>query len=133
MSETTGRRRTGFVLGMLVGFANIPGVFVPGGETDTGSPTGPPLPVLLFGLVAGIAIMGLLARAWQTGSRGLVRAAAVLMVLVALTAVPAFFSPDIPAWIVAFAGVYVLATVASLVLLFAPQHRPASVGIQARG
>lgn len=128
MSTITGRRKSGYILGIAVGLVNIPGMFVPGGETESGSPTGPPLPILVFGLVAGLLIAGLLALSWRNGSRGLMRTAAVLMILVALTAVPAFFGPEIPLWIVAFAGIYVLATVVSLVLLFAPERQPASVG-----
>ena len=130
MSSTiTPRRRAGYTLGILVGLTNIPGMFVPGGETASGSPTGPPLPILVFDLVAGLLIVGLLALSWRNGSRGLVRAAAVVMILVALTAVPAFFAPDIPLWIVAFAGIYVLATVVSLLMLFAPEQQPAGVGL----
>ena len=125
------RRKAGLVLGIVVGLVNVPGSFVPGGETETGSPTGPPLFILLFGLVAGILIAGLLAAAWVRRSRALVRVAAVVMVLVALSAVPAFFMPDVPAWIVAFAGLYVLATVAALVLLLAPERQPVPVAATA--
>jgi hypothetical protein len=127
MKEISGRQKAGYVLGLIVGFVNIPGAFVPGGETESGSPTGPPMEIVVFGLVAGLAIMGLLAAAWRTGKRGFLRAAAVLMILVALTAVPAFFIDTVPAWVKLFAGAYVLATLASLVLLFSPARQPVAL------
>jgi peptidoglycan/LPS O-acetylase OafA/YrhL len=127
MNEISGRQRAGYVLGLIVGFTNIPGAFVPGGETESGAPTGPPVQILAFGVVAGVLIMGLLALAWRTGRRGLVRIAAVLMILVALTAVPAFFIDTVPAWVKLFAAAYVLATLAALVLLFSPVRRPVPV------
>jgi lysylphosphatidylglycerol synthetase-like protein (DUF2156 family) len=127
MNEISGRQKAGFILGGIVGFVNIPGAFVPSGQTATGAPTGPPMEILMFGVVGGVLIMGLLAVAWRKRSRALTRAAAVLMILVALTAVPAFFTPEVLAWIKLFAGCYVLATLVSLVLLFSPSRRPAAV------
>lgn len=127
MNEISGRRKTGYILGLIVGLLNIPASFVPSGQTATGSPTGPPVQILIFGLVGGVLIALLLAVAWRKRSRALTRAAAVLMILVALTAVPAFSLPDLPAWVKLFAGLYVLATLVSLVLLFSPARRPAPV------
>ncbi len=43
MNEISGRRKAGYILGIVVGLQNIPGAFVPSGQTATGSPTGPPL------------------------------------------------------------------------------------------
>lgn len=127
MNAITGRRKAGYILGIIVGLLNIPGALVPGGETASGAPTGPPLAIRLFGLGAGIIIAVLLAMAWRNRSRALTRAAAVLMILTALTAVPAFSPPDIPAWIKLFAAVFILSTLASLVLLFSPTRRPVTV------
>jgi hypothetical protein len=125
--KISGRQKAGYILGLIVGFTNIPGAFVPGGDTESGAPTGPPVEILAFGVVAGGLIMALLALAWRTGRRPLVRVAAVLMILVALTAIPAFFIDTVPAWVKLFAGAYVLATLASLVLLFSPSRRPVAV------
>ena len=128
--EIDGRRKAGLVLGIVVGLSNIPAVFTPGaGEAEFTE--GPPIEVTVFGFVAGVAIAGLLALAWRRRSRALVRVAAVLLVLTALSAVPAFFVPDIPSWVVAGAGVYVLATIVTLVLLFAPERRSSAVGATA--
>ncbi len=49
------------------------------------------------------------------------------MILTALTAVPAFSWPDVAAWIKLYAAVFILATLVSLVLLFSPARRAASV------
>jgi heme A synthase len=127
MDQISGRRKAGYILGVIVGLLNIPGAFVPSGQTDTGSPTGPPFQILIFGVVAGVLAAALLAVAWRRRSRALTRAAAVLMILLALTAVPAFTAPDVPAWIKLIAGAYVLSTLVSLVLLFSPARRPAPV------
>ena len=126
-NEMSGRQKAGYVLGLVVGFANIPGVFVPGGETETGAPTGPPVEVLAAGVVLGLLIMGLLLAAWRTGRRGLLRAAAVLMILAALLAVPCVLNATVELWIRVLAGSYILATLAALVLLFAPAPRPVAV------
>ena len=128
MDQISSRRRAGLALGIVVGLSNIPAAWIPGGETESGSPTGPPPFIVMFGLGAGLIIAGLLVAAWRRRSRALVRVAAVVMVLVALSAVPAFFGPDVPPWVVAIAGAYVLATVVALVLMFAPERREAVVG-----
>jgi hypothetical protein len=54
-----------------------------------------------------------------------VRAAAVLLAITALTALPAFFVAGMAAWIRLFAGLYVLGTIAAIVLLFSPGPRRA--------
>ena len=127
MNEISGRQKAGYILGLLVGFANIPGAFVPGGETESGAPTGPPTVIVILGLVLGVLIMALLAAAWRTGRRGYLRGAAVLMILAALLAVPGVLTTSVEPWIRVLAGTYVLATLAALVLLFSPSRRPVSV------
>jgi hypothetical protein len=132
MEQISGRRKAGLVLGIVVALTNIPGAWIPpNGTTTSGEAVGPPLEVLVFGAVAGGLIALLLVAAWLRRSRALLRVASVLMVLVALTAVPAFFVTGVPAWVVAFAGAYVLATVVALVLLLAPERRE-SVPVGAR-
>ena len=124
-TEYPTRQKAGFVLAVIVALLNVPGAFLPTGGTSESDPPGPPLAVLLLGLVLGLVTVGLLMWGWRTGRRGPVRGAAVLLVLIALTAVPAFFVPGIGAWIRLFAGIYVLATIAAVVLLFSPGRRPA--------
>jgi hypothetical protein len=123
MTELSSRQRAGYVLGMIVGFANLPGAFVPGGEDGSGSPTGPPVAVLALGAVLGLVVMALLYQSWRTGRRAWLRSAAVLMILLALLALPGVLTPTVDAWIRVLAGAYVLLTVAALALLFAPAAR----------
>lgn len=123
--EHTSRQKAGYVLAGVVALANIPSAFIPtdGGDSETNA--GPPVFVLVVGVVLGLAVFGLLLASWRSGRRGPVRAAAVLLVLLALLAGPAFFVSGVQTWVRAVAGLYVLATVAALVLLFSPSPRAA--------
>ncbi len=117
------RQKAGFVLGAIVALSNVPLAFIPTDGTTTGANPGPPVSILVITLVMGLAVCGLLAWSYRTGRRGPVRAAAVLLVVTALLAMPAFFVDGIAAWIRLLAGAYVLATIASIVLLFSPAPR----------
>ena len=120
MHEYTPRQRAGFVAGILLALLNIPGAFIPtGGSADSNS-AGPPVAVLVVAAGLGLLAAGLLYLGYRNGSRGPVRAAVVVLVLIALTAVPAFFVEGVAAWVRLVAGLYVLATVAAIVLLFSP-------------
>ena len=121
--EYSARQKAGFVLAAVVALVNIPGAFIPTSDSDHGPNPGPPVAVLVGALVLGLVVVGLLLWAWRTGRRGPVRAAAVLLVLIALTALPAFFFAGMAAWIRLFAGLYVLATIVAVALLFSPPRR----------
>ena len=121
--EYSARQKAGFVLAAVVALVNIPGAFIPTSGTDEGVNPGPPVAVLVGSLVLGLVAVGLLLWGWRTGRRGPVRAAAVLLVLLALAALPAFFVTGIAAWIRLFAGLYVLATIVAVALLFSPPRR----------
>ena len=123
--EYSARQKAGFVLAAVVALVNIPGAFIPTSDSDQGPNPGPPVAVLVGALVLGLVVVGLLLWAWRTGRRGPVRAAAVLLAITALTALPAFFIAGIAAWIRLFAGLYVLGAIASIVLLFSPPARRA--------
>jgi hypothetical protein len=123
MNQLSGRQRVGYILGIVVGFVNLPGAFVPGGEDSSGAPTGPPVEILVVAAVLGLLIMGLLVGAMRTGRHGFTRAAAVFLVLGALLALPGVLTTSVDAWIRVFAGLYVLATLTSLVLMFSPARR----------
>src|SRR5690349_18508658 len=123
MTEITDRRRTGFVLSAVVAFCNIPLAFVPTDDKDGGPPVG----VMIFGAVAAVVILALLRWAYVSGKAAAIRIAAGLMVLVALSAVPAFFVDGVPVWAQLAAGAYIVATVISLSLLFAPSRQHTAV------
>ena len=124
MTEITDRRRTGFILSAVVAFSNIPFAFTPTSEDGSG---GPPLGVVVFGVVCAVIILGLLRWAYVSGKAGALRIAAGLMVLVALSAVPAFFVEDVPIWAQLAAGAYIVGTVVALALLFSPSRQHAAV------
>lgn len=123
MTETNDRRRTGFIASAVVAFSNIPLAFVPTDDKDGG----PPVEVLVFGAVAAVVILALLRWAYVSARPGALRIAAGLMVLVALSAVPAFFVEDVPVWAQLSAGAYIVATVVALSLLFSPSRQHAAV------
>ncbi|MFP5346111.1 MAG: hypothetical protein ACLGIA_03660 [Actinomycetes bacterium] len=128
MNHMSGRRRAGFVLGMILGLSNLVSIVGPSGEAESGAPAGPPMAVIVVDMVCGVLVIALLALAWRTGRRSLVRAAAVLMILAALSAVPAFFA-GVPAPVQILAAAYILATLVSVVLMFAPVREPAPLPV----
>ena len=128
MNRMSGRRRAGFVLGMILGLLNVLPIGGPTGDSESGAPLGPPLEVVIFDVVLGVLIVALLAVAWRTGQRWVLRAAVVLMILVALSGVPAFFV-GVPAPMQIMAAAYILATGVSVVLMFAPAREPAPLPV----
>lgn len=123
MNGISARQHAGLVLGIIVGLVNIPAAFIPGGNNDAGDPTGPPVFVLVVGAVVGVLIALFLLQWRRTDGRGWLRTSAVLMILLALLALPGVFTPSVEGWVRVAAGVYVLGTLASLVMLFSPGGR----------
>lgn len=117
MTAHSSRQRCGFGLGILVGLQNVATVFLLGADDGSADPTGPPVWVVLFGVLTGVLIIGLLVASRIRQSRGLIRAACVLMVLAALSAVPAFGQDSVPAGVKLVAGALVLTTVLAVALL----------------
>jgi hypothetical protein len=111
--------KAGFVLAILLGASNLVGLASPTPEGEVG----PPLAVLIFGAVVGIAIVACVVVGWLRGSRAAIRAAAIMLVLTAITALPAFVTPDVPAPLVATAGVFVVLTIVTLVLMLKPTRQ----------
>lgn len=114
MADVSNRQRAGFVLGIVVGVLNL----ATGFASPSGSEAGPPLFIVLLGVGAGVVIIALLVLGWRTGKALPTRIAAVLIVVNALTAAPAFGVEDVPEWVQIYAGVLILASVAAVVLLF---------------
>lgn len=84
---------------------------------------GPPLEVLVATTVLGVITIAAGVWAWRTGSRTGVRIVAGSRILSAVTALPAFFVPGVPAVFVLLAAVFVLLTVVSVGMLLARPRR----------
>lgn len=126
-SEATVQRystpnKVGFVLTMLLGLGNVVSIAFPTPEGEAG----PPLAVLVFGSVVGVAIIAAVLVGWLRGSRTAIRAAAIMLVLTAITALPAFVTPDVPAPLRVSAAAFVLLTIVALVLMLKPSGRSAT-------
>lgn len=80
------------------------------------------MPVIIFNAVVGVAIVACVLLGWLRGSRAAIRAAAVILVLYAITALPAFVTPDVPAPLVVSAGVGVVLTIVAVVLMLKPKR-----------
>jgi hypothetical protein len=106
-------QRIGLAIGMLVGLETCVDSFRLAGGTD---PTPIPIVALFVGL--GAIIVGLLGFAWWRGTRWPIRAAAVLIILNALGAVPAFAAADVPVGARLSAGFAILGGLAAVVLLY---------------
>jgi len=111
--------KVGFVLTMLLGLGNVASAAFPTPEGETG----PPLAVLIFGAVVGVAIIAAVLVGWLRGSRAAIRAASIMLVLTAITALPAFVTPDVPATLRVSAAVFVLLAIVALVLMLKPAGR----------
>jgi hypothetical protein len=87
----------------------------------------PPMSIALIESAIGLLSLVLVVLAW----RGRVAAAIgliVLRLLSALTAVPAFFVPGVPAVPMALAGTAITVTLVGVVLMFTGLRRPALAG-----
>ena len=114
----TGNLRTGLILAIVLGLANLPFLAIPAPDGETG----PPLGVLILSAAIGVLSIVTAWMAWRTGSRAAVRVTAACVVLNAVSTLPALFV-DVDAWIKLVSSIYVLASVLCIVLLF--KRRPA--------
>ncbi len=126
-SEATVQRyspanQVGFVLTLLLGLFAVVLIAFPTPEGEVG----PPLPVLLFGTIAGVAIIAAVLVGWLRGSRAAIRAAAIMLVLTAITALPGLVTTDVPAPLRATAAADVLLTIIAVVLMLKPSGRSSS-------
>ena len=110
-------QRVGLVIAGLYSLGNIPSVFMPPPEGETG----PPLFILALDTVLGVVGLVAVVAAWRGSALG-ARIAAVSIILITLTAVPAFFVSGIPAWVRALVGASVLVTVLAVYLMLAPRR-----------
>jgi hypothetical protein len=106
-------QRIGLAIGMLVGLETcVDSFFIVGGSDPT------PIPIVAIFVGLGASIVGLLAFAWRRETRRPIRAAAVLIILNALAAVPAFAIPDVPVPARLSAGFAILGGLVAVVLLY---------------
>ena len=110
------RNKAGFVLAILVSLPNLVGPLFPTPEGEVG----PPMLVLVLGSVLGVVTIAAVALAWARGRRAAVRVASAAIIVAAVTALPAFFAPDVPAGLRVFAAVSVLVSIIAVVLMLTP-------------
>lgn len=122
MKTTSKRQKVGLVLVGLYSALNILGVLFPTPEGQDG----PPIGILIIDSVLGLVGLVAVIVTWRTGNRAALRAAAGAIIIMTLTALPAFFV-DVPAGIKLLVGVSVLLTIAAVVLMFSPGRRSTPV------
>lgn len=121
MDELSTRQKVGLVLAGVYGAVNSLSVATP---APAGA-DGPPMVVLVVDSVLGVVALVAAIVAWRTGSRPTIRVAAGALVIIALTALPAFFV-DVPAWVKLLVAVSTMVTIAIVVLLLSPARRAAT-------
>jgi hypothetical protein len=122
MKTTSKRQKAGLLLAGLYSALNVVGVFFPPPEGQVG----PPIGILIIDTVLGLVGLVAVIITWRTGNRAALRVAAGAIIIMTLTALPAFFV-DVPAGIKLLAGVAVLLTIAAVVLMFSPGRRSTPV------
>ena len=122
MNTTSKRQKVGLVLAGLYSALNILGVLFP---TPDGQ-DGPPIGILIIDAVLGLVGLVAVIITWRTGNRAALRVAAGAIIIMTLTALPAFFV-EVPAGIKLLVGVAVLITIAAVVLMFSPGRRSTPV------
>ena len=122
MKTTSKRQRIGLLLAGSYSAFNILSVLLP---TPDGQ-VGPPMGILIIDSVLGLVGLAAVIVTWRTGNRAALRAAAGAIILITLTTLPAFFV-DVPAGIKLLVSVFVLLTIAAVVLMFSPGRRSTPV------
>ncbi len=123
MSNTSTRQKVGLVMAGVLAATNIPSVLTPSGSD---SEPGPPLEVLWVDTILGIVGVVAVVLAWRSGSRAALRVAAGALILIGVTALPAFFV-DVPSWVKLLVAVSLVYTVVTIVLMFSNARRPVPV------
>ncbi|KRB73176.1 hypothetical protein ASE01_20665 [Nocardioides sp. Root190] len=119
-ASTRWSRKNKVGLGLAIAYAvvNIPSAAIPAPDGEEG----PPLAILVVCSVLGVVALVAAVVAWRRGSRPAARLSAASLVVVTVTALPAFFV-DVPAGIKVMVAASVLLTVAIVVLMFSPSDR----------
>jgi len=110
------RNKVGFVLAILFAVPNLIGPLFPTPDGEVG----PPMLVLALGAVLGVVTIAAVALGWARGSRAAIRVASAAIIVGAVTALPAFFAPGVPAGLRVVAAVTVLVAIITVVLMLTP-------------
>ena len=122
MNTTSKRQRTGLLLAGAYSAFNILSVLFPTPDGQVGPPSG----ILIIDSALGVVGLAAVIVTWRTGNRAALRVAAGAIILITLTALPAFFV-EVPAGIKLLVGAFVLLTIAAVVLMFSPGRRSTPV------
>jgi hypothetical protein len=107
--------RSGLVILGVLSLLDVTGPLLTDGDN-------PPMSIALAGSALGLASLVCVALAWRGTTRAVLPLAG-LRLLSALTAVPAFFAPDVPSAIRGLAAVLVLLTVVGVALVVGARER----------
>jgi hypothetical protein len=117
-SALTTKNRVGLGLAALLGLnGTLVSPFVLAGSDDGPNSSGPPLPVILVGVVLGLITLLAVVYTWRTGNRGGARVIAAARIIAALLAVPAFFVSNVAPGLVVLASSVMVVTVVTIVLV----------------
>lgn len=109
------RAKIGFWLAVVLAVADVASTVLTPSPPE--GQDGPPLEVLVFSGLMGVVTLVAAVVVLRSGSRAALRVMAVSRVLSALTALPAFFVPNVPPEFVAFGAATVVLTIVAVVLL----------------
>jgi len=107
--------KVGLIVAFVLGLLDIIFTFVPVGSG------GPPLFILIIGLLLGLITCVCAALVWRSNVRAAFWAIVVTRILSSLSAIPAF-GADIPSWIKVLVAVQIVVTIVDLVLLLKPNR-----------
>ena len=124
MNTLTTRAKVGYWLAVVLGVVDIASLLIPTPPDGQG----PPLSVTIFSAVMGVITVAAAVVVARSGNRTAVRVMAAARILSGLTAVPAFFEPDVPPVFVAFGAAVVVLTVIAVVLLMSRARTPIATG-----
>lgn len=108
--------KVGFVLALILGVLNVVSLASPTPEGEVG----PPLIILVVDAVLGVGIIVSVLIGWIKARKAAIRAATVMLILAALTALPAFTAPGLPTPIVVVAAIYVLLSIVTIAFMLKP-------------
>jgi hypothetical protein len=121
MTLTT-KNKVGLALAGLLGVLDLPSFL----EAPADGEVGPPVGILILGSICGLITIVAVVIAWRSRSGAALRVVAGARIVSMLTALPAFFM-DVESFIKVLVTVFVILTLASLVLMFSPARRSATV------